>query len=82
MSELPPYISPAVVTQIRAVFKKIVKGNKMIADIVEPKVKTSKIKLQDKARVVIAMRMLEDNKVFRDALRDELKKIGIKPKSK
>jgi hypothetical protein len=79
---VPPYMSPAVVTQIRAIFKKIIKGNKMIADIVEPKVKASRIKPRDKARVVIAMRMLEDNKVFRDTLRGELKRIGIKPKSK
>ena len=79
---VPPYMSPAVVNQIRAIFKKIIKGNKMIADIVEPKVKASRIKPQDKARVVIAMRMLEDNKVFRDTLRGELKRIGIKPKSK
>jgi len=84
MPELGPSFSfsPAAVLQIRRIFKKVVKANKMIADIVEPKVKASRIKPQDKARVIIAARMLEDNKALRDALRGELKKIGIRPKRK
>ena len=79
MPELGPSFSfnPAVVLQIRLIFKKVVKANKMIAGIVGPKVKASRIKPQDKARVMIAARMLEDNKALRDALRGELKKIGV-----
>jgi hypothetical protein len=74
--------APAVVTQIRAIFKKVVKGNKMIADIVEPKVKASKTKPKDRARAATVTRMLKDNKALRTAVRAELRKIGIRPKRK
>jgi antitoxin component HigA of HigAB toxin-antitoxin module len=74
--------APAVVTQIRAIFKRIVKRNKIVADSVGPKVKASKIKPKDRALAVTITRMLKDNKALRTAVRAELKKIGIRPKRK
>jgi len=74
--------APAVINQIRAIFKKVVDNNRMIAAEVEPKVRASTIRPRDKARAVIVARMLKDNKVLRVAIRGELKKIGVKPKRK
>ena len=69
-----------VVKKIRAIFKKVVRSNKIFADIIEPKVRTSKTKPADRARVIICKRLMTDNKALRDAIRAEFKKIGVRPK--
>ncbi len=75
-----PKPSQQKVEIIRAIFKRVIRENRLFYDLIEPKVQASKVKPQDRARVQIAVALFKNNKALRDAIRSELAEFNIKPR--
>ena len=79
MPKAGPKPSQQKVDIIRAIFRRVIRDNKVFSDLIEPKVQASSVKPADKARVKIAVGLFKTNTALRDAIRTELAEFNIKP---